>query len=173
MWRIWNTNSGKQNHDSLTLWVIVPDDPNSFKESGSHSINMMSVMLTQVWPVFQSFKGERNGASEARQAQKRCQINIKGGLMKQVNAESENLASVGQFQLTWDEWYYTPGKNCVLSSCPSLNIFIQHIQRTRHCPVAMCFPPNLFVHAYKGLYTQREDDGQSEKRRDNRQECRR
>lgn len=53
--------------------------------------------------MFQSFQGECNGASEARQAQKRCQINIKGGLMKQVNAESENLASVGQFQLTWDE----------------------------------------------------------------------
>lgn len=63
----------------------------------------MSVLLTQVWPAFQSFKGECNGASKARQAQKRYQINIKGGLMKQVNGESENLASVGQFQLTLDE----------------------------------------------------------------------
>lgn len=58
----------------------------------------MSVILTQIWPVLESFKEIYNDAFEAQhQAHKRCQINIKGGLVKQVNAENNNLAPVGQF----------------------------------------------------------------------------
>ncbi len=75
----------------------------------------MSLILTQFWPVFQSFKEVCNNAFKAQhQAHKQSQINIRGGLVKQVNAKNNNLAPVGQFKQALNELYYTPGNDCVL-----------------------------------------------------------
>lgn len=103
----------------------------------------MSVVLTKVRPVLQSFKGGCNDASEAQE----CQINIK----RTVGEPGQHKKQTIILPL-WSS-FISGIKKIILYWRERLFGTILQIQRTRE---TVCFPLNLFIYASREKIIPRE-----------------